>query len=188
MIKVGHIMTELKDIVREEVRRFLYEKSYVYSNLKSDPNSFLSSPKTSDDQLAAQLLATIEDLANRYNSHKLQKFMINNVFDFSVKGVKPSHFIRKYTKKYLNCIRYVLNHIEIDPPLKLLQWYEKQMGPLKTELNWVLEYLSYTEQKEEYFEYYEKNFRFFGIQPDQARKQFEEYQKLIRKHIKEDYS
>ena len=78
-------MIKLTDIVREEVRKFLYEKAYEYGDLKSNSTGFLRSTKTSNDRQAAQLINIIENLAKRYNSHTLQRFIVNNVFDFSVK-------------------------------------------------------------------------------------------------------
>lgn len=179
----------LEEIIREEVTKFLTEKSYLYSNLKKDPNSFWRNPTMAGHNWAIETIDAIERLANKYNSHKLQRFILNNVFDFDVAGDTGFHyFLNQYSKKYLSQIQYVLRHIKTEQPIQLLLWLENKPGVLKSELNWCLEYLAFKMNHDEYLKYYQQTMGFFGMSREESEARLNRYISNLKNKVKEDYS
>jgi len=180
---------DLDTIIREEVTKFLNEKSYLYSNLKKDPKSFLRDPQMAGHTWAIETVDAIERLANKYNSHKLQRFILDNVFDFSVAGDTGFHyFLNQYSKKYLSQIQYVLRHIAKEKPIQLLMWLENKPGVLKDELNWCLEYLAYKQNYDDYLRYYQQTMGFFGMSKEDSEARLNRYIGNLKSKVKEDYS
>ena len=180
---------DLDTIIREEVTKFLNEKTYLYGNLKKDPNSFWRDPQMAGHTWAIETVDAIERLANKYNSHKLQRFILNNVFDFNVTGDTGFHyFLNQYSKKYLSQIQYVLRHIATEKPFNLLLWLENKKGVLKDPLNWCLEYLAYKTNPDEYIKYYQQTMGFFGMSKEESKARLERYIAKLKSNIKEDYS
>lgn len=149
-------------------------------DVKKDKASWYNNPGMRGERIAIETIDMIEDLLKKVVKTKKQKLIASLLFDYT--ATTWNYFVINVSKSYINKCSYILRRIDKQTPYELYVWHKSKTGIMKTEIDHILEYLSYmSKDNEEYLKWYTEARAFYGLDKDEARKRFDIYHKSLEK-------